>query len=140
MKVLSGVWLLFCLFICLLSSPRVESQSTGTSPAAGEAKFDGPAELPRVYVKSALADTPAPGKILQVKADGNLQSTLESATCGDTITLEAGAVFTGHFLLPKKPCDDAHWIIIRTIASSALKLRASRRARASSLSQDPKVR
>jgi len=117
MKVLSGVWLLFCLFICLLSSPRVESQSTGTSPAAGEAKFDGPAELPRVYVKSALADTPAPGKILQVKADGNLQSTLESATCGDTITLEAGAVFTGHFLLPKKTCDDAHWIIIRTSAS-----------------------
>src|SRR6266404_734186 len=30
-------------------------------------KFDGPAELPRAYVKSALSDTPAPGKSILVK-------------------------------------------------------------------------
>ena len=79
-----------------------------------QAKFDGPAELPRVYVKSAIADTPAPGKIIAVKAGENLQDALNHAACGDTLTLETGATFTGHFVLPKKACDDAHWIIIRT--------------------------
>ena len=34
---------------------------------ADSSKFDGPAELPRVYVKSALSDTPAPGKSMLVK-------------------------------------------------------------------------
>ena len=117
MRVLLQIWLLSCVFVCLVADPAVKSQSVATPPPAGQAKFDGPAELPRVYVKSALADTPAPGKVLLVKTDGNLQGALDSAACGDIITLEAGAVFTGHFLLPKKPCDDAHWIMIRTSAS-----------------------
>ncbi|HTT25183.1 MAG TPA: hypothetical protein VMG82_40080 [Candidatus Sulfotelmatobacter sp.] len=54
---------------------------------------------------------------MQVAAGSNLQNAIDSAACGDIIKLEAGAVFTGHLLLPKKPCDDAHWIIIRTSAS-----------------------
>lgn len=78
--------------------------------------FDGPAELPRAQVSSAMADTPAPGSTLSVAAGGNLQAALNSASCGDTISLQAGATFSGLFTLPAKSCDSGHWIIIRTSA------------------------
>lgn len=82
--------------------------------AEAPARFDGPAELPRVYMQTAVADTPAPGRTRNVRAGDNLQSTLDEAACGDTLSLEAGATFTGRFLLRKKNCDDSHWIVIRT--------------------------
>ena len=82
--------------------------------------FDGPAELPRVYMQTALADTPAPGSTITVNAGGNLQAALNSASCGDTIALPAGATFSvGQITLPAKACDDQHWIVIRTIAPDA---------------------
>lgn len=90
--------------------------ATGHTQAAAGSNFDGPAELPRVYVKSALSDTPAHGKVALVKSSDNLQSALDAASCGDIIQLEAGASFSGRFRFPKKPCDDSHWIIIRTAA------------------------
>jgi hypothetical protein len=80
-------------------------------------QFDGPAELPRIYVHSALADAPAPGHSWQVKQGDDLQKILDAASCGDTIELQAGATFRGLFKIPAKPCDDSHWIIIRTAAS-----------------------
>src|SRR6266853_5573796 len=76
--------------------------------------FDGPAELPRVTVPSAMSDTPAPGSVITVNAGGDLQSALNNAHCGDAIHLQAGATFTGKFIVPAKNCDDNHWIIIRT--------------------------
>src|SRR5216684_6858524 len=76
--------------------------------------FDGPAELPRVTVPSAMSDTPAPGSVISVNAGGDLQSALNSAHCGDVIQLQAGATFTGKFIVPAKNCDNNHWIIIRT--------------------------
>ena len=81
--------------------------------------FDGPAELPRVYVQSSMADTPAPGTTITVNAGGDLQSALNSANCGDTISLQSGAVFSGNFSIPAKSCDDQHWIIIRTSAADS---------------------
>jgi hypothetical protein len=81
--------------------------------------FDGPAELPRVYISSALADTPAPGAIQSVSTAASLQSALNSAKCGDTISLQAGNTFTGTFVFPSKPCDDNHWIIVRTSAPNS---------------------
>ena len=81
--------------------------------------FDGPAELPRVYLQTALANTPAPGKTTLVSAGGDFQAALNSASCGDTIELQAGATFTGQFTLPAKSCDDQHWIIIRTSAADS---------------------
>jgi len=80
------------------------------------AKFDGPAELPRVYVQSALANTPANGKTWAVGDAASLQSALNSAACGDTISLKSGATFTGSWTFPGKTCDDQHWIIVRTSA------------------------
>ena len=86
---------------------------------AQQAQFDGPAELPRVYVHTALADTPAPGKVAAVGVGENLQAAINSASCGDTITLQAGATYAGRFHFPQKPCDDSHWIIVRTNAPDA---------------------
>ena len=94
------------------------SKTTGTdeqTPLA--ANLDGPAELPRKYVKTSLADTPAPGRLLQVNEGQDLQKAINDAKCGDTLELQAGATFHGIFHFPKKPCDDAHWIVVRTSAS-----------------------
>src|SRR5581483_191166 len=81
--------------------------------------FDGPAELPRIYLQTAMANTPAPGKTIPVASGGDFQGALNSASCGDTITLQAGSTYTGAFTLPAKGCDDNHWIIIRTSAADS---------------------
>ena len=82
-------------------------------------KFDGPAELPRVYLQTDLASTPASGKTWTVTDASGLQSALNSAACGDTISLKAGATFTGLWSFPGKSCDDQHWIVVRTSAPDA---------------------
>jgi len=81
--------------------------------------YDGPAELPCVYLSTTMADTPAPGATVNVAANGNLQDALNSATCGEVLELQAGAMFTGKFTLPALSCDDQHWIIIRTSTPDA---------------------
>ena len=90
------------------------SEQSSTPPKSNHS--DGPAELPRQYVKSSLSDTPAGGKTWTVHAGESFQQALGSAACGDIIQLEAGATFNGNFVLPEKSCDDSHWIIIRTSA------------------------
>ncbi len=82
-----------------------------TTAAFAGSNYDGPAELPRMIVLSAMVETPAPGSIIAVNAGGNLQSALDNARCGDVIELQAGATFTGPFLVPAKNCDSNHWII-----------------------------
>ena len=76
--------------------------------------YDGPAQLPVATVASAMSNSPAPGSLISVNSGGNLQSALNSASCGDTIQLQAGATFSGNFTLPAKNCTDSDWIIIRT--------------------------
>jgi len=98
------------------SSTSVSAPFTLAISPSTTGNFDGPAELPRIYVQSALAATPAPGNVISVARGGDLQQALNSATCGDTITLQAGAVFTGAFRFPAQTCDDAHWITVRTSA------------------------
>ncbi len=89
---------------------------TLTTAAFASSHYDGPAELPRATVPSAMADTPAPGSIITVNAGDDLQSALTSAQCGDVIELQAGATFSGRFIVPAKSCNINHWIIIRTSA------------------------
>jgi len=86
----------------------------GQTRVAQSGKYDGPAELPRVTVPSAMSDTPAPGSIISVNAGGDLQSALNNARCGDRIELQAGATFSGQFIVPAKNCDIHHWVIVRT--------------------------
>ena len=106
-------WAAFLILIlsCLLPSSGQSSQPPDKS-------FDGPAELPREHVKSALKDTPAQGKTWAVQSGQNLEAVLANAACGDVIQLQAGATF-GNSVIPAKSCDDSHWIIIRSSAPDA---------------------
>ena len=67
-----------------------------------------------------MANTPAPGSTVKVNTSSGLQSALNNANCGDTILLQAGTTFPGLFKFPAKPCDDSHWIIVRTSADDSL--------------------
>src|ERR1700736_5798579 len=98
---------LLVLVFCVL---QFRSLSTAQSSAARPG-FDGPAELPRILLRTSMADTPAPGKSHLVKTGDNLQGAVDKASCGDTVRLQAGATFTGTLRLPQKRCDDSHWII-----------------------------
>jgi len=90
-----------------------------SQPPTNSTGFDGPAELPRIFLQSAVSDTPSPGNITLVTAGASLQQALNAAQCGDTLELQAGATFSGSFTLPAKPCDDQHWITIRTSAPNS---------------------
>jgi hypothetical protein len=72
-----------------------------------------PPVLPQVFVESSLASTPVTGKTIQVAAGGDFQAALNNATPGDEIVLEAGATYTGSFLLPAKGAT-GKWITVRT--------------------------
>ncbi len=108
------------VFVILLLTLVVKfGGAVASAESVPASDFDGPAELPRVYVRSSLADTPAPGKVRVIRENDNLQNAIDEAKCGDTLKLQAGAAFSGKFTFPKKPCDDTHWIIIRSSASNA---------------------
>jgi len=103
------------IFILLILASPLHAAISGQSSALSSGKnFDGPAELPREYAKSSLKDTPAGGKTWLVSSGQSLEQTLASASCGDIIQLQAGATFSGNFVIADKNCDDSHWIIIRT--------------------------
>jgi hypothetical protein len=107
---------LILLAVLLLTLPIIPSAKSATSDErqASSGNFDGPAELPRRHVKTALAETPAPGKVYQITEGQDLQQAINNAKCGDTLKLQVGATFQGIFRFPNKPCDDAHWIVVRT--------------------------
>jgi hypothetical protein len=122
----SFLLLLFAVIFILLLLVWMPSARAWASSALAFARpatppsgnFDGPAELPRIYMDSSLSATPAPGKTFLVHATDDISGVLAKASCGDTIQLQAGATF-GKLLLPAKNCDDAHWIIIRSSASDS---------------------
>ncbi len=105
---------IFLSFIQRLNIPILLLTVTLTTASFAASNYDGPAKLPRVSVPSAMSNTPAPGVVISVAGGGDLQSALNNAVCGDTIELEAGAAFSGKFIVPAKDCDINHWIIIRT--------------------------
>jgi hypothetical protein len=104
-------------FILTVSSPA--SPPAPPVPSSPSSGFDGQAELPRIYLQSAMSNTSAPGSSVTVNSGRDLQSALNAANCGDTIQLQAGATFTGVFTFPAKSCDDNHWIIVRTGADDS---------------------
>lgn len=65
-----------------------------------------------VCVQGAIA-----GNVL-IPAGGNLQSAFNAAQPGDTITLQAGATYTGNFSLAVNP--SAQWITIQSSAMGSL--------------------
>jgi hypothetical protein len=97
------------------ASSKTATGNVSVNVAAGSG-YDGPAQLPLATVASSMADTPAPGSVVNVNAGANLQTALNNAQCGNTLQLQAGATFTGIFEFPNKNCDNDHWIIVRTSA------------------------
>ena len=80
--------------------------------------FDGPAELPRVFMDTSMpAQT---GANTHVLAGQNLQTAINNANCGDTLLLDHTATFTGDFTLPAKPCAANQWIVIESDALGQL--------------------
>jgi hypothetical protein len=69
-------------------------------------------------VLSAFAVMPAGAASRTVAAGGDLQGALNQAQGGDTITIAAGAQFTGHFTLA--PNQSGKWITIQSSAMSSL--------------------
>jgi hypothetical protein len=104
------------LFVLISLIPTFALHAMDRPSSSNDRNFDGPAELPREYVKSSLKDTPAGGKTWNVRSGQSFQPILSSASCGDVIQLQAGSTFIGSFVIPAKSCDDSHWIIIRTSA------------------------
>jgi hypothetical protein len=117
-----------CLMLALLVLPAFgqtvlsgHGSFSGSSVFGKVGNFDGPAELPRVTVPSAMSGTPAPGSVITVNSGGSIQTALNNAVCGQTIQLQAGAVFTvGQITVPNHSCDINHWIIVETSAYSSL--------------------
>lgn len=75
---------------------------------------------------------------LNVAAGGNLQAAINSAQPGDTIVLEAGALFTGPFTLPNKGAS-TEWITIRTSTPDSALAPATGRVAPSDSSLMPKL-
>lgn len=72
-------------------------------------------DLPQVLLDTAVASTPSAGGTIHVASGGDLQAALNSAVPGDTITLEAGASFSGNFSIPAKSGGIAGgWITVKT--------------------------
>ena len=67
-----------------------------------------------VHLGSAAASSAA---TITVSAGGDLQAALNKAVPGDTILLQAGATFTGNFVLPKK--SGSTFITVRSSAADA---------------------
>ncbi|MBI3652057.1 MAG: hypothetical protein HY231_13635 [Acidobacteria bacterium] len=105
----------------------VNQESRSARPAQSRALAEGetitgskPA-LPRPYVDTPSA-RPA-RRTLRIKASASaasdLQAALDAAMPGDVILLEAGATYTGNFVLPKKSSTQTDWIVIRTAAQDS---------------------
>lgn len=104
---------------CGVSFTDAQNSKSASATLSVISLLDGPAELPRSVPNSSMTSTPAPGKVISAPA-GGLQSAFNDAECGDTIQLEAGVSYSGAYTLPAKPCDDAHFVIIRTSAPDSL--------------------
>ena len=79
-------------------------------------KTDRTANLPTSCFFTARFATPSPGRVITVPAGAKLQGFIDSAVCGETLMLAAGATYenVSGFTLPAKHCDDNHWITIRS--------------------------
>src|SRR6266550_8578235 len=95
------VWVLLAILFTLGTVHEINGQNLPSGP-------------------SRFVDTTYPtqtGTTIKVPAGGNFQNALDQAQLGDTITLQAGATYTGNFTLPVK--SGSGWIIIRTASADS---------------------
>ena len=87
------------------SAPNIaENAYCGKGDAAKFGEKDGPAQLPQSCYYTAIDGTPSPGKQIRVSAKSDLHEAVDSAKCGDTLLLAAGASYEIKEL-PAKKCD-----------------------------------
>ncbi len=98
--------------------PLTENAYCGKGDVPKFGVNDGPAQLPTSCYYTALDGTPSPGKEIRIAANSDLRAAVDSAKCGDTLLLAAGASFEIKDL-PGKKCDDQHYITIRTDTPNA---------------------
>src|SRR5215470_15276659 len=93
------------------SNPTVwRLPQNGLAATSSAALAAGAPEAPRAYLNT---DYVAPtGRTIAVNVGGNLQSALDQAQPGDVILLQAGATYTGNFVLSNK--NGTGWITVRT--------------------------
>lgn len=77
------------------------------------------AELPREFIHYPYS-LPVGGTTRTVNSGGNLQAALNATVGGDVIVLQAGAVFTGVFVLPKFTTNPTSWAYIISSALASL--------------------
>src|SRR5262252_924017 len=97
-----NAWAGLLLVLCVGLAGAVESATISASAP----------ERPRRFFDTAAVTLP--GRTIAVGAGEDFQAALNNAQPGDTIALEAGAVFTGPFHLPRK--NGNGWILVRTTA------------------------
>ena len=105
------------------AGPSVDSRTQSQPTTQAESKSESAPELPKAHV--AISVPRLEGKVIKVGKTDNLQAAINDAHPGDEIQIEAGAEFTGNFVLPAKsagPQDQKpSWI---TITSQSTQLPA----------------
>lgn len=79
-------------------------------------------QAPRVFLNTSYPTTS--GTTINVPRGGDVQAAIDAAKLGDTIVLEAGATYTGHFKLTNK--SGSGWIVIRSSNMSGLPAEGTR--------------
>ena len=110
------------LAVLVLASARLVPSFCSLAP--DDARASSSATRPRPPERQVDLTPPASGRVLSIRAGGDFQAALHAAEPGDTLELEAGAIFRGPFTLPAKAGDG--WIVIRSSAIDALPRRGSR--------------
>ncbi|MFN8574017.1 MAG: Ig-like domain-containing protein [Gemmatimonadaceae bacterium] len=86
--------------------------SSQPPPVPGPNGLTVPPALPQVLLNFPYV--PGTGKTIFVAAGANLQTAINSANRGDEVVLQAGATFSGNFILPAKPGNASNgWVVIR---------------------------
>lgn len=81
--------------------------------------------LPEVFLKTTIASTPVTGQTIEVGLGGDFQAALNRAKPGDEIVLQAGAAYTGNFILPAKE-SSGKWITVRASNMAGLPAEGTR--------------
>src|SRR5690349_20345746 len=95
-----------------VASPFVIPPGCHASSRSDDGRYN--PEPPRLFVDTR--PVPPTGREIDVPAGGNFQAALQGAKPGDLIVLQAGAVYRGPFVLPRKTGDG--WITIQSSAAA----------------------
>lgn len=94
------------------------------------------ATLPQIYLDTTYSQ-PTGGTTWAAHTAAQFQSAIRSSVPGDVIVLDAGATYTGNFVLPAKSNPNNQWIYI--VSSALSKLPAGQRVTTANAANMPKI-